>query len=218
MARTADHDLRRAQIADAAHRLIAHAGLDAATMAAVAREAGFSVGLVQHYFAAKDDLLLFTYRRTTERQLERVMRLVAEGEAAQRTIAEILLPGLQELWPLDERRRGEYRIGRAFHARSLDNPAVAAVAQATAAELCGQIARTVANGKRCGEVPLDTEAATAALGLWSLTNGLADQLYHEPDRPLADTATGLLREALAAVFTGECHRHDPDWTDPLGAD
>ncbi len=217
MPRTADHDLRRAQIADAAHRLIAHAGLDTATMAAVAREAGFSVGLVQHYFGSKDDLLLFTYRRTTERQLERVMRLVAEGEAAQRTIAAILLRGLGELWPLDERRRGEYRIGRAFHARSLDNPDVAAVARDTAGELRGQIARTVSNGKHCGEVPLDTDAATAALGLWSLTNGLADQLYHEPEEPLADAAAGLLREALAAVFTGECHRHDPDWTDPVGA-
>jgi len=223
MARTADHDLRRSQIAEAAHRLIAHAGLDAATVAAVAREAGFSVGLVQHYFRSKDDLLLFTYRRTTDRQLGRVMRLVTEGEAARRTIAEILLSALEELWPLDDRRRAEYRIGRAFHARSLDHPAVAEAAKATAAGLRAQIARAVDNGKRCGEVGLDADAETAALGLWALVNGLADQLYHEPerpvgDRPLAETAAGLLQEALGSVFTGECHHHDPEWSDPLGLD
>jgi AcrR family transcriptional regulator len=220
MPRTADHDLRRAQIAEAAHRLIAHAGLDAATMAAVAREAGFSVGLVQHYFHSKDELLLFTYRRMTESQLERIMRLVAEGEAAKRTIAAILLTGLPQLWPLDDRRRAEYRIARAFHARALDNPTVASVAKETAAMLRAQIARAVGNGKHCGEVAPGTDAELAAVRLSALLEGLADQLYREPGRavggrPLPEVASGLLRDALAEVFTGECHRHDPDWTDPV---
>ncbi|WP_051326114.1 TetR/AcrR family transcriptional regulator [Glycomyces tenuis] len=218
MPRTADHDLRRTQIAEAAHRLIAHTGLDTATMAAVAREAGFSVGLVQHYFPSKDELLLFVYRRTTEGQLERVMRLVAEGEAAKQTIADIMLTGLQELWPLDDRRRAEYRIGRAFHARSLDSPTVASVARKTAANLRAQIARAVGNGKHCGEVDLTADPETAAVGLSALVNGLADQLYHDPGRPLATTAADLLRDGLAQVFTGECHHHDPDWTDPVKTD
>lgn len=223
MQRTADHDLRRAQIADAAHRLIAHAGLDAATVAAVAREAGFSVGLVQHYFPAKDDLLLFTYRRTTEGQLERIMKLVAAGEAAQRTIAAIMLTGLQELWPLDDRRRAEYRIGRAFHARSLDSPTVAAVAKTTAAMVRAQIARAVNNGKHCGEVEPDTDADLAAVRLSALVEGLADQLYREPEqtvgaRTLPEAAADLLQGSLAGVFTGECHHHDPDWTDPVKTD
>jgi AcrR family transcriptional regulator len=223
MPRTADHDLRRAQIAEAAHRLIAHAGLEAATMAAVAREAGFSVGLVQHYFRSKDDLLLFAYRRTTESQLERIMKLVAEGEARKRPIASILLAGLQQLWPLDGRRRAEYRIARAFHARALDNPTVASVAKETAAMVRAQIARAVDNGKHCGEVEPEAEAGLAAVRLAALIDGLADQLYREPEqtvggRPLPEAAAALLQEALADVFTGECHHHDPEWTDPLGVE
>lgn len=207
-------------MAEAAHRLIAHAGLDAATMVAVAEEAGFSVGLVQHYFPSKDELLLFTYQRTTEGRLERVMRIVAEGEAAKRTIAAILLAGLQELWPLDERRRAEYRIGGAFRARALDNPTVEAVAKASASALRAQIARAVSNGKHCGEVAPATDADLAATRLSALVEGMADQLYSEPERtvggrPLPAAATGLLQNALAEVFTGECHRHDPDWTDPV---
>lgn len=210
--RTADHDLRRAQMAEAVHRLIAHDGLDAATMAAVAREAGFSVGLVQHYFTSKDDLLLFAYRRMTEDRLARVARLVAEGEAAERPIRAILLRCMPELWPLDEARRGEFRVDRAFHARSLDNPTVAAVARATAATVRGQIARAVANGAECGEVDQATDAELAAVELAALVAGLADDLYTEPERPVGErtvsgAAHALLEARLAAYFPGECRHY-----------
>ncbi|MCH7230347.1 TetR/AcrR family transcriptional regulator [Glycomyces sp. L485] len=220
MPRTADHDLRRSQIAAAVHRLIAHAGLDSATMAAVAREAGISVGLVQHYFHSKDDLLLFAYRRTTSDLLERVARHVAEGEAAKESIAAVMLTCLQELWPLDEPRRGEHRVGRAFHARSLDNPTVAAVARETAATLRTQIATAVDNGKHCGEVEPGTDTELAAVRLSAVVDGLADQLYREPERPVGDrplhsAAVEILRASLADIFSGECHHHDPDWIDPV---
>jgi AcrR family transcriptional regulator len=212
MPRTADHERRRAQIAEAVHRLIAHDGLDAATMAAVAREAGISVGLVQHYFPSKDDLLLFAYRRMTEDQLARVARLVAAGEAAEQPIRAILLRCMPELWPLDAARRGEYRVKRAFHARSLDNPAVADVARETAATIRGQIARAVTNGKECGEVEADTDAELAAVELAALIEGLADDLYQEPGRAmgrrtLTEAAEEILEARLAQHFPGECRHY-----------
>ncbi|WP_030158712.1 TetR/AcrR family transcriptional regulator [Glycomyces sp. NRRL B-16210] len=213
MPRTADHDLRRNQMAAATHRLIAHAGLDAATMAAVAREAGFSVGLVQHYFASKDELLLFAYKQMSEHQLARVARMVAEGEADAQPIRAILLRCMPELWPLDEARRGEYRVATAFHARALDVPTVAEVARETAAVVSGQIARAVENGKECGEVEPGTDAERAALELSALVTGLADELYGEPerrrgDRPLIETAEAILKDRLGSYFPGECHHYD----------
>ncbi|THV26421.1 TetR/AcrR family transcriptional regulator [Glycomyces paridis] len=208
MPRTADHDVRRKQMADATHRLIAHTGLDSATMAAVAREAGFSVGLVQHYFGSKDELLLFAYRQMTDDQLARVGRLVAEGEADRQPIRAILLRCLPELWPLDADRRGEYRVSKAFHARALDVPAVAEVARETAFVVRGQIARAVANGKECGEVEASTDAQAAALELSALIAGLADELYREPeDRRLEVIAEALFAARLAAYFPGECRHY-----------
>jgi AcrR family transcriptional regulator len=212
MPRTADHELRRDQMAAAVHRLIAHDGIDAATMAAVAREAGFSVGLVQHYFQSKDDLLLFAYRRMTEDRLARVASLVADGEAAEQPIRAILLRCMPELWPLDEHRRGEFRVDRAFHARSLDNPTVAEVARQTTATIRGQIARAVDNGKECGEVRGDTDAELASLELAALIDGLADDLYREPERPVGErTTTGaaetILETRLAQYFPGECRHY-----------
>jgi AcrR family transcriptional regulator len=200
-------------MAAATHRLIAHAGLDAATMAAVAREAGFSVGLVQHYFASKDELLLFAYKRMTEDQLARVARVVAEGEAEQQPIRAILIRCMPELWPLDDARRGEYRVAKAFHARALDVPTVAEVARETAAVVRGQIARAVENGKQCGEVDPATDAERAALELSALITGLADELYREParrqgDQPLTDDAVAILKDRLDSYFPGECHHHN----------
>jgi AcrR family transcriptional regulator len=199
-------------MAEAVHRLIAHDGLDAATMAAVAREAGFSVGLVQHYFQSKDDLLLFAYRRMTEDRLARVARLVAEGEADEQPIRAILLRCMPELWPLDAARRGEYRVNRAFHTRSLDNPTVAEVARQTAATIRGQIARAVANGKECGEVEQDTDADIAALELAALIDGLADDLYREPQQAVGEytttaAAAAILETRLAQHFPGECRHY-----------
>jgi AcrR family transcriptional regulator len=212
MPRTADHELRRAQIAAAVHHLIAHGGFEAATMAAAAREAGFSVGLVQHYFKSKDDLLLFAYERMTADQLARVGRLIAEGEGEHQPIRAILLRCMPELWPLDDARRGEYRVGRVFRARSLDNPTIAEVARETAGIVRAQIARAVANGKECGEVEQDTDAELAAVELSALIEGLADDLYREPERAvgertLYEAADAILVSRLGLVFPGECRHY-----------
>jgi AcrR family transcriptional regulator len=212
MPRTADHELRRTQIATAVQRLIAHAGFEAATMAAVAREAGFSVGLVQHYFTSKDDLLLFAYERMTAEQLARVADLVAKGEQDEQPIRAILLRCMPELWPLDEARRGEYRVGRVFRARSLDNPMIAAVARDTADVVRAQIARAITNGKECGEVEPATDADLAATELAALIEGLADDLFREPERPVAKqtlrkAAEAILESRLADIFPGECRHY-----------
>ncbi|SDD03958.1 transcriptional regulator, TetR family [Glycomyces harbinensis] len=199
-------------MAEAVHRLIAHDGLDAATMAAVAREAGFSVGLVQHYFTSKDDLLLFAYERMTADQLGRVARLVEEGEAAQQPIRAILKRCMPQLWPLDAPRRGEYRVSRVFHARALDNPTIAEVGRRTAAVVRAQIARAVANGKECGEVEKGTDAELAAVELAALIEGLADDLYREPGPPVGErtmdgAAQAVLESRLRALFPGECRHY-----------
>ncbi len=51
-------ELRRRDLIDAAIRDIAKLGYDAVTVATICERAGFSRGLIGHYFAGKDDLLL----------------------------------------------------------------------------------------------------------------------------------------------------------------
>ncbi|WP_461033377.1 TetR/AcrR family transcriptional regulator [Streptomyces mayteni] len=212
MARTADHDLRRREMAAAVRRLVATAGLDAATVAGVAREAGFSVGLVQHYFRSKDDLLLFAYRQVTRDVHDRVAARIADGVTRQRPIAAVLFDSLLELLPLDDARRAEYRVSRAFAGRALDNETLAEVARAGAADVHDQLAVAVHNGKECGEVEPDLDPALAATRIAALVEGLADQLYRDPERRVGTrtvrtAAEELVRECLAGVFTGECRQY-----------
>lgn len=210
--RTADHDERRRQIAGAVQALVASSGLDAATMAAVARRAGFSVGLVQHYFASKDDLLLFTYTEVTERIMGRVTQRIAERVARQETIATVVYASLCELLPFGDARLTEYRVTLAFLGRTVDNPTLAQVASATAASIRDQLATAVTNGKECGEVEPAVDAEVAAVRLVAVVDGLVGQLYDNPDRKvgrlgLRAVAQQILRECIDDIFTGECRQY-----------
>jgi AcrR family transcriptional regulator len=54
-------------------RITVRGGLGAATFREVAAEAGVSVRLVQYYFGSKDDLMLGTQRRVSERAVARIL-------------------------------------------------------------------------------------------------------------------------------------------------
>src|SRR5262252_380065 len=58
MPKIVDHDQRRRELAQAAWNVIADSGIDGATTREIAREAGFSTGVLAHYFERKDDILL----------------------------------------------------------------------------------------------------------------------------------------------------------------
>lgn len=105
--RQVDHTRRRREIADALWRVVAEHGADAVSLRRVAAEAGVSMGLVQHYFRSRDEMLLFAFEAVGER--------VAQECAAQ--LARIDRPGprdrvrvlLVQWLPLDERRAREAR-------------------------------------------------------------------------------------------------------------
>ncbi|MFD6095296.1 TetR/AcrR family transcriptional regulator [Nocardiopsis flavescens] len=205
MPRTADHDRRRAQIADAVYDLIAADGLAAVTVARTADRAGMSVGLVQHYFPAKDDMLLHAFERVGAAVAARVAGLVDEGARHERSIAAILGAALAEHLPLDARRRAEFRVTRTFAGRALENPRLAGVDARASAALRDEVARAVANGFECGEVDPATDPALAAVRLAAATEGLATALYRDPEE--RDRALEVLRAEVGAVFTGACGQY-----------
>jgi len=59
-------DVRRLQIVDAALRCLAKGGVGAFTVSAICAEAGISHGLINHYFASKEDLLIAVYEKVTD--------------------------------------------------------------------------------------------------------------------------------------------------------
>ncbi|GAA1526938.1 TetR/AcrR family transcriptional regulator [Actinomadura kijaniata] len=207
MPRTADHHERRRQIATAVCELISHHGLDAVTVARTAATAGISVGLVQHYFRTKDDMLLHAFQQVTTQIRDRVNAHVQAGARHHRPIAGILAEAMTELLPLDAVRRTEFRVTRAFAGRTLDVPALAEVDVRTARALRDDLAQAIHNGKECGEVAEDLAPRPAAVRLAAVTEGLAMQVYRTPETADEPLATSIIRSELATVFTGECHQY-----------
>ncbi|KAA6218423.1 TetR/AcrR family transcriptional regulator [Streptomyces filamentosus] len=211
MPRTADHEQRRRQIADAVSRLISEHGLDAVTVARTAATAGMSVGLVQHYFRTKDEMLLHAFREVSARIRARAEQRIRDGVRHERPIARVMAEVMTEYIPLDEARRAEYRVARAFAGRALDAPALAEVDTEAARRLREDIARAVHNGKECGEVDEHLDPLPAAVRLAAVMEGLALQVYREPEGaagvPVARFVAPVLDAELAAVFTGECRQY-----------
>lgn len=211
MPRVVDHEERRALIAAAFRAHLVEHGLPATTFARVAAAAGISVGLVQHYFASRDDLLRFVYSDALRRRDDRIAVDIAEGEADQRPIRQILATAVRELLPLDDTRTEEYHVTVNLISQALHDPTIASVAEQADRDLHLRASVAVDNGKECGEVERDIDGPAAASLILATTYGLATRLsVGKPTDPTRrdEQVDAVLGQALATIFTGRCHHFD----------
>jgi AcrR family transcriptional regulator len=89
------------------------------TIREVARESGYSAGVLAHYFKNKDDLLVHTLRLSHKQILKRY-----EAETQTPVHADALRAILFDNLPLEYQRELETRIEMSFWARSLRNEAL----------------------------------------------------------------------------------------------
>jgi len=109
MPKIVDHDKRRDEIALVACRVVAEHGFDQATIVRIAREAGYTTGMVAHYYDTKQEIVIAALRLILRRIEERLTRPVVEGEASPD-----LLTLLTEALPVDEHRFIECAFWTAF--------------------------------------------------------------------------------------------------------
>lgn len=107
MPKIVDHEQRRAEIALVACRVVAEYGFEQATIVRIAREAGYTTGMVAHYFDTKQDIVVAALRLILRRIEERLTR----GGAGARPD---LLALLAESLPVDETRYIECAFYMAF--------------------------------------------------------------------------------------------------------
>lgn len=121
MPKQVDREERRRQIAAAVLRLVATRGVEAASLRAVAAEAGVSMGAVQHYFTAKDEMLGFALAYGNTLLAERGTRLVAERQPA--TPRETFRMFCTLLLPVDEDSKAAARVWAGLVSRAcVDEP------------------------------------------------------------------------------------------------
>ena len=107
MPKIVDHDERRDQIALVACRVVAENGFDQATIVRIAREAGYTTGMVAHYFDTKQDIIIAALRLILRRIEERLTKPSGDAPAD-------LLTVLSEALPIDEQRFIECAFWTAF--------------------------------------------------------------------------------------------------------
>jgi TetR/AcrR family transcriptional regulator, transcriptional repressor of bet genes len=107
MPKIVDHEQRRDEIALVACRVVAQYGLDRATIQRIAREAGYTTGMVAHYFDSKRDIIIAALRLIL-RRIEQRLTPPGAGSPAD------LLTLLTEALPVDETRYIECVFYMAF--------------------------------------------------------------------------------------------------------
>ena len=108
MPKRVDHALRRDEIALVACRAVAQRGFERATVAQIARAAGYTTGMVAYYFDSKPEIILAALRLILRRMDQ---RLRGGAPAAARAG---LLEVLTEALPIDAQRRIECAFWTAF--------------------------------------------------------------------------------------------------------
>ncbi|MGI5271034.1 TetR/AcrR family transcriptional regulator [Nonomuraea sp. CA-218870] len=178
MPKKVDHEQRRTRIAEALWGIAASRGLEAVSMREVATAAGMSIGLVQHYFASKDEMLLYATVLLRDRLSERLRRgLAGMGSAAPR---EVLRALLVTLLPLDAEARTETLVGVAVFIRALNDETLAARYREGQAQLAAVVAGCLEG--------LAADPGAAADALLALVDGLASGLllgHHAPERAIS---------------------------------
>jgi TetR/AcrR family transcriptional regulator, transcriptional repressor of bet genes len=102
-----DHAQRREEIALVACRVVAEYGFEQATIVRIAREAGYTTGMVAHYFDTKQDIIIAALRLILTRIEARLTKPAAGS-------AQDLLAVLTETLPIDAQRYIECAFWTAF--------------------------------------------------------------------------------------------------------
>lgn len=115
MPKIVDHARRRDEIALIACQVVADHGFEHATVARIARAAGYTTGMVAHYYDSKQDIILAALRLILRRIEERLTRERDGGEAN-------LLSVLSEAIAIDAQRFTESAFWLAFWGQMSADP------------------------------------------------------------------------------------------------
>ncbi|GGM69704.1 TetR/AcrR family transcriptional regulator [Dactylosporangium sucinum] len=172
MPKLADHDARRAQIADAVLRIAGSTGLHSVTMRSVAAEAGVSVRLVQYYFETKEQLLQFTLTRLAQHMAERLrVRVAAAGEAP--TPRDVVNAVLTEALPTDAESRTFHLLYTAYAVLAVTDAKLAAQPFVDAPNAMEDLlVAQLRAAQQAGDMTAQLDARVETVGLLAMSAGL----------------------------------------------
>lgn len=170
MPKQVDRQERRQTIAEAVVRLVTTKGVEAASLRAVAAEAGVSMGTVQHYFTSTDEMLLFALEYGNGLLGTRVQKLLAERKPA--TPRQTFRLFFTLLLPLDADSRTGARLWAALIARGCVDEPTGKLATAAYTNLQNFVVRQLAGALKGHPTAAGTDISQSARHLVSVIEGL----------------------------------------------
>lgn len=197
MPKQVDHAERRRLLAEALWTIAERDGFAAATVRNVAAEAGVSVGMVQHYFSTKDEMLLFALNSVGE---ELGARIVAKIGALPepRDPYEVVRLVLSDRLPLHPRSKVHVQALVTWLGHGADNPELARYLSEGTRRIRDYLADQLRAAHRLGQVSDGVDPVPTADGLLALVDGLTSHVLQGLHTP--ESATAVLAEALKHVF------------------
>lgn len=185
-----DRRERRESIAQALWRVVDQRGWSTATLREVAREAGVSLGQLQHYFSSRAEMLTFGMEFASDQTARRVSQALGSlGQPPQPR--DVLRVALIELLPLHPDSRATSRLNAAYVLEALHDPSLRHQVGVGLREGRAMVERLIRQAMRDGHIRPDCDPVTETDLALALT-GLAPLLELEVIEPSA---------ALAAIDT-----------------
>lgn len=197
MPKVVDPDQRRAQILDAAHRLVDTRGLDGLSFRNVAAESSLNIGSIRHTYPTQHDLLADAAVHVGRQMDERLTRHDLSGEPGTHTVSSAI-DALAELLPLDDVRRRENVVLGEFMLASRTRAVFREITDEMSRSMATVVARVLAGL----DVPADELARRAAtvkslmVGMtFDVTTGHGDLHPDEMTNILTDTLHDMIDAA-----------------------
>lgn len=205
MPKAVDHEARRAELLAATSRVIARDGIEGATVRRISREAGYSTGVLTHYFQNKEDVL-----RTALQASFSATRTRMEAQTAEtRGVLALRNAALAEL-PLDDERRRACEVRLGFWARATADESFAADQRTRYFELRRAFTRLMEGASTSGELRADLDLEAESERLVALCDGIAVQALFDSYRWTPERLVHAIDEHLAHL----CERAAKRLRDP----
>lgn len=174
----------RERLIAAAFRVVAREGLEAASVKAIAADAGLTPGLLHYHFPTKAALLEAVLRAALENYLG-MLRETRRANAAGDQIAAYFRMARESLTT----ERDFFKVRLAFAAQALTNPDLAAVLRGMNAEATAETALTLAASR--GATEPTARDRDIAMMLKAISDGAMLTWLNDPSFPIQSAAEDL---------------------------
>lgn len=197
MPKIVDHEQRRAEVLQATWRVVTTLGLHEATTRRIAKEAGYSNGVLAHYFAGKDDILVSALQMAHARARVRMVAAVEQclGVAALRA-------AVIEALPLDDDRLFEASLEFGYLSRAINATKLREVYGDERDRFREFLTGLVASARDAGEVRDDLDDAHIVAETLVLIDGVSVQAAFVPDGIPPQLQHDLLDSFLSRIGVG----------------